>query len=83
MDTPTRTSFQRFVSNPPLSSFNKLIVSTPRLLRGPCTMSLAKAVPKGIRDKECERFALRERPPVPHVPEIGPVQEMVSALKSD
>jgi hypothetical protein len=28
-------------------------------------MSLAKAVPKGIKDRECKRFALRERPPVP------------------
>jgi hypothetical protein len=46
-------------------------------------MSLAKAVPEGIRDKECERFALRERPPVPYVPGKDPVQEMVSALKSD
>jgi hypothetical protein len=44
-------------------------------------MSLAKAVPEGIRDKECKRFALRERPPVPS--EKDPVQEMVSALKSD
>jgi hypothetical protein len=46
-------------------------------------MSLAKAVPKGIRDKECKRFTLRELPPVPHMPEKDPVQEMISALKSD
>jgi hypothetical protein len=46
-------------------------------------MSLAKAVPEGIRDKECKRFALREHPPVPYVPEKDPVQETVSALKSD
>jgi hypothetical protein len=46
-------------------------------------MSLAEAVPKGIRDKECERFALQERPPIPYVPEKDPVLEMVSALKSD
>jgi hypothetical protein len=46
-------------------------------------MSLAMAVPKGIRDKECERFALQERPPVPYVPEMDPVQETVSTLKSD
>jgi hypothetical protein len=46
-------------------------------------MSLAKAVPKGIRDKECRRFALRERPPVPYVPKKDPVWETVSALKSD
>ncbi len=46
-------------------------------------MSLAKAVPEGIKDRECKRFALRESPPVPYVPEKDPVQEMVSALKSD
>jgi hypothetical protein len=46
-------------------------------------MSLTKAVPKGIRDKECKRFALQECPLVPYVPEKDPVQEMVSALKSD
>jgi hypothetical protein len=46
-------------------------------------MSLAKAVPKGIKDKEFKRFTLQERTPVPYVPEKNPVQEMVSALKSD
>ncbi len=46
-------------------------------------MSLAKAVPKSIRDKECKRFTLQERPPVPYVPEKDPAQEMVSARKRD
>jgi hypothetical protein len=47
-------------------------------------MSLAKAVPEGIRGKECKRFALvRECPPVPYMSEKDPVQETVSALKSD
>jgi hypothetical protein len=46
-------------------------------------MSIAKAVPKGIKDRECERFALQEHPPVPSVPEKDPVQESVSLLKSD
>jgi hypothetical protein len=46
-------------------------------------MSLAKAVPKGIRDKECKRFALQERPSVSYVPEKDPIQEMISSLKSD
>jgi hypothetical protein len=46
-------------------------------------MSLAKAVPDGIKDKECKRFALQECPPVTYVPENDPIREMVSALKSD
>jgi hypothetical protein len=46
-------------------------------------MSLAKAVPKGIGDEECKRFALREHPLVSYVPKKDPIQEMISALKSD
>jgi hypothetical protein len=46
-------------------------------------MSLAKAVPEGIKDRECKRFALRECPSVPYVPEKDPIQETVSLLKSD
>jgi hypothetical protein len=46
-------------------------------------MSIAKAVPEGIKDHECKRFPLRERPPVPYVPEKDPIQETVSLLKSD
>jgi hypothetical protein len=46
-------------------------------------ISLAKTVPKGIRDKECKRFTLQECPPVPYVLEKDPVQETVSALQSD
>jgi hypothetical protein len=46
-------------------------------------MSIAKAVSKGIKDRECKRFALQERPSVPYVPEKDPIQEMVSLLKSD
>ena len=55
-----RTRFQRFVSDPPLSSFKKLIVSTPRLLGNLHTMSLAKAAPDGLKDCECEKMTLRE-----------------------
>jgi hypothetical protein len=46
-------------------------------------MSIAKAVPEGIKDRKCKRFALQERPPVPYVPEKDPVQESVSLIKSD
>ena len=46
-------------------------------------MSIAKAVPEGIKDRECKRFALQERPLVPYVLEKDLVQETVSLLKSD
>ncbi len=78
-----RTSFQRFVSGPPRSSFKKLIVLTPRLLRNLHMMSLAKAAPDGLKDRECEKMALRERPPIPYVPEKDSVQETVSSYKDN
>ena len=76
-----RTSFQRFLSNPPRSFFKKLIVSTPRLLHNLHTMSLAKAMPDGLKDRECEKMVLHERPPIPYVPEKDSVQETVSSFK--
>jgi hypothetical protein len=44
-------------------------------------MSLAKAVPDGLRDRDCKRTVLRERPPFPYIPEKDLGQETVSALK--
>ncbi len=83
MDAFTRNKFEQFKSNPPLSSFKKLIVLTPRLLHGLHTMSLAKAVPDGLKDCECERTTLHKWPLVPYVPKKDVVQEMVSAMNND
>jgi len=41
-------------------------------------MSLAKATPDGLKDRECEKMVLRERPPIPCVPSV---QETVSSFK--
>jgi hypothetical protein len=79
----TRTRFQHFLATPPLSSFKKLVILTPRLVQGLRRMLLAKAVPEGIRERECKRIALQECPPVPYVPEKDPMQETVSLLKSN
>ncbi len=76
-----RTSFQQFLSDPPRSFFKKLIVSTPQLLCNLHTMSLVKATPDGLKDRECEKMVLLERPPIPYVPEKDSVQETVSSLK--
>ncbi len=71
------------MSDPPHSSFKKLIVSTPRLLRNLHLMSLAKATPNGLKDRECEKMALRERPPIPYVPENNSVQDTISSFKDN
>ncbi len=76
-----RTSFQRFLSDLSLSSFKKLIVLTPQLLRNLHRMSLEKAAPDGLKDRECEKMALRKRPPIPYVLEQDSVQEKVSSFK--
>ncbi len=57
---------QWFASDPPLSSFNKMIVSTPRLLHNLLTMSVAKAVPDRLKDPKCKKIALRKRTPIPY-----------------
>jgi hypothetical protein len=82
-DAPTQTKFQRFVSDSPLSSFKKLIVSTPRILRCLHMMSLAKAAPKDHKEHECRKITLHQCPLISYVPEKDSVQEMVSALKAE
>ena len=46
-------------------------------------MSLAKAAPNGLKDRECKKIASRECPLIPYVPEKDGVQEMVSAYKDN
>jgi hypothetical protein len=82
-DLSSKTRLQCFLVTPPLSLFKKLVILTPQLVHALRTMLLVKAVPEGIKDRECKRFALQERPPVPYVPEKDHVQEMVSLLKSN
>ena len=44
-------------------------------------MSLARAVPDGLKNREAERGNPRERPPIPFVPEIEELEEKVQTLK--
>jgi hypothetical protein len=46
-------------------------------------MSLAKAAPDGLKDRKCEKMALRECLPIPYVPEKDSVQETVSSYKDN
>ncbi len=78
-----RTKFQWFLSDAPCSSFKKLIVSTPRLLRNLHTMSLAKAAPNGLKDRECKKMLLCKCPPIPYEPEKNSVWETDSSFKDN
>jgi hypothetical protein len=77
-----RTKFQCFVNEAPHSAFKKLIISTPSLLQGLRTMSLAKSVPDRLKPRNCERAKLPEPPPVPYIPEKDKVQEEVTKLRN-
>ncbi len=79
---PTRTCFQRFLSKTLHSLFKKLIISTPLLLQGLHTMSLAKSLPYGLKPQECKRLRLREPPPVPYMHIKDEVQEEVSKMRN-
>ncbi len=63
-----RTKYQWFTTVTPCSPFKKLIMSTPRLLSNLHMMSLAKAVPTGLKDCKCKKFFLRECHPAQLVP---------------
>jgi hypothetical protein len=70
MNAPyARIKFQWFTSEPPLSSFKKLLASTPSFMMS--------------KDHECKKAALHECPPIPYVPKKDYVLETVSAFKDD
>ncbi len=64
-----RTNLQRFVSNQPRSSFEKRVVSTPRLIRSLHTMSPAKATPDVLQESRVQENGFTRTPPIPYVPE--------------
>ena len=78
----TRTKFQHFLNEAPRSSFKKLVISTPLLLKGLHTISLAKSVPEGLKPRECKCTKLREPPPIPYIPKKDEVQEEVARLRN-
>ena len=44
-------------------------------------MSNSKAVPEGLKDQECEKGSRAKRPPIPYVPVVDPVQDVVNTTK--
>ncbi len=74
------TSLRRFLHAPPKSNFKTFIVNSAlhhKLTR----MSNSKAIPEGLKDQECEKGSRARRPPIPYVPVIDPVQEIVNFSK--
>jgi hypothetical protein len=78
----TRTIFQQFFNKMPCSPFKQFIVSTPGLLRGLHTMSLAKSVAKGLNPQECKQTKLSEPSRAPYIPKKDKVQEEIANLRN-
>ena len=72
------TPLLKFLRTSPKLNFNSNFLTTSlqqKLIR----MSLAKAIPKGLKDQECKKGSRAKHPPVPYVPAVNPVQDVVSA----
>ena len=44
-------------------------------------MSNSKAVPEGLKHQEYEKGSRAKRPPIPYVPVVDPVQDVVNTTK--
>ena len=72
------TPLLRFLRTPPKSNFKSIFLTTSlrqKLIR----MSLAKAVPEGLKDQECKKGSRAKRPPIPYVPVVDRVQDVVNS----
>jgi hypothetical protein len=64
------TPYQKFVASPPKSFFKALFLGT-ELGKALQKLSASKAVPKGLKNKECKKGNQKTRPPIPYVPIIN------------
>ena len=44
-------------------------------------MSNFKDVPEGLKDQECKKGRRAKRPPIPYVPVVDPVQDIINTTK--
>ncbi len=58
----------------------KLLLTTS-LLQKLIAMSNSKAVPEGLKDQKCEKGSRAKHPPIPYVPVVNPVQDVVNTMK--
>ena len=70
----------RFILSPPKRFCKKLIVSTS-LRHHLKIMSEAKSVPKGLKDQEVERGSIKKHLPIPYVPVVDKVQDVLNKSK--
>jgi hypothetical protein len=61
----TKLLANRFLRVPPKSSYKRLIIGTKLYLSS--RMSASSKMPEGLKDSECEKGHLGNRPPVPYI----------------
>ena len=71
----------QFLHMPPKSNFKSLL--TTSLRQKLIAMSNSKAVPEGLKDQECKKGSRAKRPPIPYVPVINPVQDVVNIMGNE
>ncbi len=69
--------YQKFVVSPPKSFYKALFLET-KLGQALQKMSANKAVPVCLKNQECKKGNCKQWPPIPYVPVVDEVQEVVS-----
>ncbi len=72
--------YQKFLEGP-LKSFVKSFFLGTKLGKALQVMSTSKAVPKNLKNQECEKGNRKKRPPIPCVPVVDEVQEAIAKGK--
>ncbi len=72
--------YQKFLESPSKSFFKSFFLGT-KLGQALQVMSTSKAVPKGLKNQECEKGNRKKRPPIPYVFVVDEVQEAISKGK--
>ena len=63
------------IKSPPRSSFKRLILGTPALLKAIMSGNNIKGTQEVLKDNECERGNVVNRPPIPYVPPTDPYKK--------
>jgi hypothetical protein len=78
--TSSSMRYLKFIASPPKSFFKSLFLGT-KLGQALQKMSANKAVPKGLKNQECKKGNRKKQPPIPYIPVVDEVQEVVSKGK--
>jgi hypothetical protein len=70
------TPYQKFLEGPSKSFFKSFFLRT-KLRQALQGLSMSKAVPEGLKNQECKKGNRKKYPPIPYVPVVDKVQEVI------